>query len=88
MVLRDVPLVPYGLAYDAPEKVTAVISENSPAVLIQNDTVLTIGASVHQAFDRLEVVDFTAFSLLNAIPIGPLSPIGEAALKELEDKIG
>jgi L-fuculose-phosphate aldolase len=88
VVLRDVPLVPYGLAYDAPEQVSAVISKSSPAILIQNDTVLTIGASVHQAFDRLEVVDFTAFSLLNAIPIGPLSPIGEAELKELMDKYG
>jgi L-fuculose-phosphate aldolase len=88
VVLRDVPLIPYGLAYDAPEQVSAVISKSSPAVLIRNDTVLTIGASVHQAFDRLEVVDFTAFSLLNAIAIGPLSPIGEAELKELKDKFG
>ena len=88
VVLRDVPLVPYGLAYDAPEQVSAIISKSSPAILIQNDTVLTIGASVHQAFDRLEVVDFTAFSLLNAIPIGPLSPIGRAELQELMDKYG
>ncbi len=88
VVLRDVPMIPYGLAYDAPQQVSAVISRSSPAVLIQNDTVLTIGASVHQAFDRLEVVDFTAFSLLNAIPIGPLSPIGEAELKELKEKFG
>jgi L-fuculose-phosphate aldolase len=88
VVLRDVPLIPHGLAYDAPEQVSAVISKNSPAILIQNDTVLTIGASIHQAFDRLEVVDFTAFSLLNAIPIGPLSPIGEAELVELKNKFG
>ena len=88
VVLRNVPLIPYGLAYDAPELVSASISEDSPAVIIQNDTILTIGASVHQAFDRLEVVDFTAFSLLNAAPIGPLRPIGEAELKELKDKFG
>jgi L-fuculose-phosphate aldolase len=88
VVLRNMPLVPHGQQYDAPERISAAISPNSPAVLIQNDTVLTTGASVHQAFDRLEVADFTAFSLLNTLPIGPLVPIGEAEVRELEEKFG
>ncbi len=88
VVLRNVPLVPYGQPYDAPEKVSAVLSKNSPAVLIQNDTLLTTGATIHQAFDRLEVADFTAFSLLSTLHIGPLVPIGEAEVKELEEKFG
>jgi L-fuculose-phosphate aldolase len=83
-----VPLVPHGQQYDAPEQISAAISNNSPAVLIQNDTVLTTGASVHQAFDRLEVADSTALSLLNTLPIGPLVPIGEAEVRELEEKFG
>jgi L-fuculose-phosphate aldolase len=88
VVLRNVPLVPHGQQYDAPEKISAAISPKSPAILIRNDTVLTTGASVHQAFDRLEVADFTAFSLLNALPIGPLVPIGEAEVEALEAKFG
>jgi L-fuculose-phosphate aldolase len=86
VVLRNVPLVPHGQQYDAPEQISAAISKNSPALLIQNDTVLTTGASVHQAFDRLEVADFTALSLINTLPIGPLVPIGEAEVQELEEK--
>jgi L-fuculose-phosphate aldolase len=88
VVLRKVPLVPQGQQYDAPERISAAISEKSPVILIRNDTVLTTGASVHQAFDRLEVADFTAFSLLNALPIGPLVPIGEAEVEDLESKFG
>ena len=88
VVLRQVPLVPHGQQYDAPGQISAAISEKSPAILIRNDTVLTTGASVHQAFDRLEVADFTAFSLLNALPIGPLVPIGQAEVEELELKFG
>jgi L-fuculose-phosphate aldolase len=88
VVLRDVPLIPYGQQYKAPEKIAAVLSAKTPVVLIRNDTVLTTGASIHQAFDRLEVADFSAFSLLNTQPIGPLVPIGEAGLKELMDKFG
>jgi L-fuculose-phosphate aldolase len=88
VVLRNVPLVPHGQQYDAPQKISAAISPKSPAILIRNDTVLTTGASVHQAFDRLEVADFTAFSLLHALPIGPLVPIGEAEVEALEAKFG
>ena len=88
VVLRNVPLVPYGSAYDAPEVVSAALSKNSPAVLIQNDTLLTTGATIHQAFDRLEVADFTAFSLLNSARIGPLVPIGPTEVAELEQKFG
>jgi L-fuculose-phosphate aldolase len=88
VVLRHVPLIAHGQQYDAPEQIAAAISKNSPVVLIENDTVLTTGASAHQAFDRLEVVDFTAFSLLNTRSIGPLVPIGEAEVRELEAKFG
>ena len=88
VVLRNIPLVPHGRQYEAPEQISAAISAKSPAILIRNDTVLTTGTSVHQAFDRLEVADFTAFSLLNALPIGPLVPIGEAEVEALEAKFG
>jgi L-fuculose-phosphate aldolase len=88
VVLRNVPLFPHGQQYDAPEEIAAAISKNSPVVLIENDAVLATGASIHQAFDRLEVADFTAFSLLNSMAIGPLVPIGEAEVQELEEKFG
>jgi L-fuculose-phosphate aldolase len=88
VVLRTVPLVPHGKQYDAPEQIAAAISKNSPVLLIENDTVLATGASVHQAFDRLEVADFTAQALINTRPIGPLVPIGEAEVRDLEEKFG
>ena len=88
VVLRNVPLVPYGLPYEAPEQVSAVLSPKSPAALIQNDTLLTTGATIHQAFDRLEVADFTAKSLINTEHIGPLAPIGEAEVRNLEARFG
>jgi L-fuculose-phosphate aldolase len=88
VVLRDVPLIPYGQQYDAPEELSAALSARTPVALIQNDTVLATGATIHQAFDRLEVVEFTAFSLISTQHIGPLVPIGEAEVRELEAKFG
>jgi L-fuculose-phosphate aldolase len=88
VVLRNVPLIPYGRAYESPEVVSAAISKSSQAVLIENDTLLATGGSIHQAFDRLEVADFTALSLLNTLHIGPLVPISDNEFKELEEKFG
>jgi L-fuculose-phosphate aldolase len=86
VVLRDIQMIPYGQPYLVPEKVSAALSANTPVLLIRNDTVLTTGASLHQAFDRLEVADFTAFSLINTLHIGALVPIGEQEVKDLEAK--
>ena len=72
----------------SPEVVSAAISKRSQAVLIENDTLLATGGSIHQAFDRLEVADFTALSLLNTLHIGPLVPISDNEFKELEEKFG
>jgi L-fuculose-phosphate aldolase len=88
VVLRDVPLVPYGQQYDAPEALSSLLSSKASVLLIQNDTVLTTGTTIHQAFDRLEVADFTAFSLLSTQCIGPLVPIGEAEVRQLEARFG
>ncbi|GAB4550319.1 MAG: class II aldolase/adducin family protein [Anaerolineae bacterium] len=86
VVLREVPLFPYGEQYQAPEKVSALLSRNTSVILIQNDTVLTTGASLHQAFDRLEVADFSALSLIDTINIGPMVPIGPDEVRALEEK--
>ena len=88
VVLRTVPLIPYGRPYESPDVVSAAISKDSPAVLFENDTLLATGGSIHQAFDRLEVADFTALSLLNTLHIGPLVPIGDDEFIELEKKFG
>lgn len=86
VVLRQIATVPYDDYRQNAANITAVISENTPVVLIQNDTVLTTGATLDQAFDRLEVADFTALSLINCQRIGPLVPISAAEVEALEEK--
>lgn len=87
VVLRDVPLFPYGEQYSAPHKLAALLSDRCSVILIQNDTVLATGNTIAQAFDRLEVADFTALSLIDTVHIGQLVPIGEAEIKALEAKL-
>jgi L-fuculose-phosphate aldolase len=61
-----------------------VVSLSRPVLLVQNDCVLVVGTSVLNAFDRLEVVEFSAKSLIDTAIIGQLVPIGDEEIRDLE----
>ena len=84
IMLRDVPLIPYGTQYQEPERIAGMVSERVPVVLIQNDCVLTVGKDVLNAFDRLEVAEYSARSLIDTAAIGALVPIGAQEIRDLE----
>ena len=86
ILLRDIPLLPYGAQYRDPAKIAAALSRETPAMFVQNDCVLTTGADVLQAFDRLEVAEFSAKSVLDILPLGKLVPIGEDDIEALRTK--
>jgi L-fuculose-phosphate aldolase len=83
IMLLDVPKVPYGMQYTDAESLAAMISPRTPILLLQNDCVLATGGSILQAFDRLEVAEFTARSLIEAATIGSLVSIGPDDVDDL-----
>lgn len=84
IMLMDVPKLPYGSQYSEPERVAEMLSPSVPVLLLQNDCVLTTGNSVMQAFDRLEVAEFTARSLIETASIGKLVAIGADEIADLK----
>ena len=50
----------------------------------QNDAVMTTASSILKAFDRLEVAEFSARSLLDTALIGSHVPIGETEIADLK----
>jgi len=64
---------------DIPE----LISSGTPSIIIQNDSVLITGDNLLHTFDRLEVAEFSAKSLVMAKPIGELLPISDRQVEEL-----
>lgn len=84
ILLRDVPLIPYGAQYLEPQQIAERISATTPMVLVQNDCVLTVGASILQAFDRLEVAEFSARSVIDSTNIGRMVPISENEVADLK----
>ncbi len=86
LILRDVPLVPYGEQFGEGKGLSSRLSPQTPVLLLQNDAVLTTGRDLPEAFDRLEVAEFSARALIDTAPIGQMVPIGEQALAVLEAK--
>jgi L-fuculose-phosphate aldolase len=86
ILLVDVPKIDYGVLYTDHAAVAKLVSPQRPVLLLQNDCVLTVGRSVLQAFDRLEVAEFTAHSLIQTAAIGDMIPIGAREVADLERK--
>lgn len=88
IVLRDIPLIPYGEQFGDGAGLSARLSDRVPVVLLQNDAILATGRDLAQAFDRLEVAEFSATALIDTSPIGEMVPIGDDALALIEEKFG
>jgi L-fuculose-phosphate aldolase len=84
ILLRKIPTVTYGMQFSDPQVVAEAISDSTPVLLLQNDAVLVVGGNPLQAFDRLEVAEFSARSLIAAGGIGDLVPIGDTEIRDLE----
>ncbi|MBZ0292031.1 MAG: class II aldolase/adducin family protein [Anaerolineae bacterium] len=84
IVLREMPVAPYGLQYQQPEAISAMISTSTPVILLRNDAVLTTGTTILEAFDRIEVAEFSAQALIQALSIGDFVPMSEEKISDLK----
>jgi L-fuculose-phosphate aldolase len=55
-------------------------------VIIQNDSIIVTGDKLLQTFDRLEVAEFSAKSLIMSKSIGELVPINDQQIEDLRNK--
>ncbi len=81
--LQDIPTFPFGSQYN--EHLTELADEfkQRPFVMLENDSVVVTGDQLINTFDRLEVADFSARSLILAAPLGKLNPITDEEIEEL-----
>jgi L-fuculose-phosphate aldolase len=84
LVVRSPTLAHFRLQFEDPDGLAELVSAERPIAVLENDGVLVTGESVLEAFDRLEVLESTAEALINARALGPLSPMDERAIAELE----
>jgi L-fuculose-phosphate aldolase len=84
LLLRDVPKIPYGPQFTDEAVISETLSSHTPVILLENDAVLTTGRHLLEAYDRLEVAEFSARSLIYANSLGGLKAIGADSIRELE----
>jgi L-fuculose-phosphate aldolase len=80
--LQDVLTVPFGEQHHNAAKVAELLT-HVPAAIVENDSVIVTGDKLLQTFDRLEVAEFSAKSLVMATSIGKLKPISDSQIEEL-----
>lgn len=82
IMMRELKSVPFGTSMTEPKKISEMLSDSSPLVLIENDSLIVTGSSLLNCFDKLEVADFTAKTLISAKKIGEAVRISD---KEVAD---
>lgn len=85
ILLRDVKKIPYEEIYTNPDQMAKEFAPSCPAVMAENDCVIVTGGSLLQAFDRLEVMESTAHSIISAQEIGPIVHITDPEIEEIKE---
>ena len=83
IMMRDIVRVPFGTPFTDPKSISDKIGERTPVVLVENDCIITTGNSLIKAFDRLEVAEFTAKTVINAKSIGEIKSISDEEIETI-----
>jgi L-fuculose-phosphate aldolase len=81
--LRDMKKVSFAAMYREAETVADAFSENTPVIICENNQVLATGSTLLHAFDRLEVCEATAHSIIAAREIGEIVHISDDEVREI-----
>ena len=88
LMLRDVPKVPFGASFTAPERVAALFTKSTPVVLVENDCIIAAGSSLLNAFDRLEVAEYSARAIIASRSIGNVVSIDDEQIADIDRAFG
>ncbi len=83
ILLREVPCLEFGAHYHELDKVAELVSPRNPVVVVKNDCMITGGKTLLEAYDRMEVAEYSAKAAISARVLGGLTPISEAEVKDL-----
>ncbi len=86
IVLKDVVYADYESCYTNIDKISDDISYDKPLVFIKNNGIIVTGNSISQAFDRIEVAEFTAKSLITAKLLGNVKTIEKEEIDKIKTK--
>ena len=83
IMLREMPSFPFGEHFRSLDKVTSTLSPRYPVVMIENDCIVSSGRTLLEAFDRMEVAEYSAKATIAAGGLGGMKPITDAQIEDL-----
>ncbi|MCL2079672.1 MAG: class II aldolase/adducin family protein [Oscillospiraceae bacterium] len=88
IMLRQIQKVPFSSIYLKQDEVAGLFSEKTPVLICENNQILATGSNLLNAFDRLEVTEATAHSVIAAMNIGPLVHISDSEIADINKAFG
>jgi len=84
ILLRGTPKLPFDAVYNSPAETAAIFKPHTPIALVKNNCLIVTGQSLLNAFDRLEVAEYSAKSILMARALGDIVHIDMDRIRDLE----
>ncbi|MGN0164363.1 MAG: class II aldolase/adducin family protein [Candidatus Ornithomonoglobus sp.] len=84
ILMRNIPKLDFGANYLKPAETAAVFKENTPIALIKNDCAIITGSSLLNAFDRLEVAEYSARAIIATRDLGDVVAINNQEIDDIE----
>ncbi|TLS51672.1 class II aldolase/adducin family protein [Paenibacillus antri] len=84
ILLRGAPKLAFDAVYRDPEATASRMTKDTPIAIVRNNCVIVTGQGLLSAFDRLEVAEYSAKSILAAKALGDIVHIDEGRIRELE----
>jgi len=84
ILMRNIPRIPFGASFMQPGMTADVFTKTTPIIMLTNDCLIVTGSSLLNAFDRLEVAEYTAMAIIASKDLGEIVKIDDAKIEELE----
>lgn len=85
ILMRNIPKLDFGSIYTNESETAKVFKENTPIAIVKNDCVIVTGDSMLNAFDRLEVTEYSAKAIIASRQLGELVAINDKEIDEIEE---
>lgn len=84
IALKNVQRMPFGWSILEPDMVAERISMKNPVIMVENDSVIVSGNALLDAFDKIEVLEYSARSVIYTKQLGKIIPINDEQVEEIE----
>lgn len=85
IMLRNIPKLPFGSTFMQPQMAADVFKKDTPVAIAENDCVIVTGNTLLNAFDRLEVAEYSAKGIIASRVLGEMVATNGSQVEEINE---